>query len=45
LENPPLGFHRYRSIVFIGGRCVRVRLMRLVSPEKFSPIFIRSMRV
>ncbi|MCI62269.1 hypothetical protein A2U01_0083526, partial [Trifolium medium] len=43
--NPPLGFHRYRSIVFIGGRRIRLRLMRLVGPEKLSPIFIRFIRV
>ncbi|MCI97992.1 hypothetical protein A2U01_0119294, partial [Trifolium medium] len=29
LENPPLGFLRYRSIVFIGGGHIRVRFMRL----------------
>ncbi|MCI26652.1 hypothetical protein A2U01_0047849 [Trifolium medium] len=45
LENPPLGLYRYRSIVFIGGRHIRVRLMRLVSPEKLPPVFIRFVRI
>ncbi|MCI93590.1 hypothetical protein A2U01_0114888, partial [Trifolium medium] len=45
LENPLLGFLRDGPIFFIGGKHVRMRLMRFVSTEKFSPIVIRSIRI